>query len=196
MSWIIFSAKFTFKSFPKHFIGPMSHSWQKWHSGVCPIEQGYCFCQFWINSKCAIPLVENLAQGSILAEMSHQSPYRTGVLFLPILDQFKMWHNWQKMVSANFGCLYHFLAEIVHQSPYRVGVLFLPILAQCSIFSRNGTLLCLLFLAQCSIFGRNGTGNNIIIDGENSWLICIRYTQISWIKDVHCFHRLWSLQMP
>ena len=29
-----------------------------------------------------------------LAEMAHQSPYRTGVLFLPILDQTEMCHNW------------------------------------------------------------------------------------------------------
>ena len=63
-------------------------------NGTSVIEQGCCLCQFWINSKCAILgnkwFLPVLAQGSILAEMSHQSPYRTGVLFVPILDQFEM----------------------------------------------------------------------------------------------------------
>ena len=64
------------------FLAEMAHQ--------SPIEQGCCFCQFWINWKCAtigrkrfLPI---LAFVPFSAEVAHQSPYRAGVLFLPILD--------------------------------------------------------------------------------------------------------------
>jgi len=72
------------------------HFWQKWHISH-PTEQGCCFCQLWINQKCAtigrkqfLPILVL----PFLAEVAHQSPYKAGVLFLPILDQSEMCHDW------------------------------------------------------------------------------------------------------
>ena len=41
-----------------------------------------------------VPVSTSLALVPFLAEMADQSPYRAGVLFLPILDQSEMCHNW------------------------------------------------------------------------------------------------------